>query len=85
LYLSDGGVEYIAGWYHLYTPWENVQELHAQGAAYLLLKQSALPEWRLILHRDPLAGKTVPLSGFNFSKNTELKQDLRRYAPHLFA
>jgi hypothetical protein len=84
LLLSDRGVEYVEGWYHIFTTWDNVQEFQTHLAPQLILKSPVGPAWKRLLSRDYMAGRKIALWAFDTSLTSELVGDLRRYAPHLF-
>jgi hypothetical protein len=92
------GIEYYAPYYSIRTTWDNIESIgRTLGGMYgywhfevegFLLHQSALQgnKWlnwpTRLVHLD----RFVPVSPFAKQwRDSELGQDVRRYAPHLFA
>lgn len=84
LVLSPERIEADMVEYRLVTTWDNIDRIWKVGLSdALLLRQPVLPEGR-----KPWGDKVghIPLTQFGqWWGNGELAQDLRRYAPHLFA
>lgn len=91
LVLAPDGLEYHTPNLTLRTAWDNVERLVDEPLApRLVLRRPVLPDLhtrtaRARVAERPAAGRVVPLRLFGYARGSQLAQDLRRYAPHLFA
>jgi len=86
LKVSARGIEYHSAQLVIQTNWENVESLIADPISPALgLSRPAATHMSLLLGRDLSTGRRIPLSAFDYSPHSALAQDLRRYAPHLYA
>ncbi|HEY3290056.1 MAG TPA: hypothetical protein VGK87_08020 [Anaerolineae bacterium] len=85
---SARGVEFHQFGFHAVTPWSNIVRIGLPPAASgtteaIYLQRPCLQEfeffaaWKLPLN-------LIPLYQFDYSPDSELGQELRRYKPHLF-
>ena len=85
LVLSSGGIAYYGARIVIKTTWANTKEITGGSAMpCLFLHQPAARHIGLSASRDLYADRRIPLYMFDYSKQSELARDLRRYAPHLF-
>jgi hypothetical protein len=93
LTVSSSGLEYHTVGLTIQTPWHNIERLLDEHLMpRLLLRQPAAVEmriWTTLLapgraRHDPPADLLIPLFFFQFSRHSELGQQLQRYAPRLF-
>jgi hypothetical protein len=93
LAVSPSGLEYHTAGLTIQTPWHNIDRLLDEHLSpRLLLKQPSAVEMRmwatmLALGRarhDPPADLLIPLFFFQFSRHSELGQQIQRHAPRLF-
>ncbi|MFN8500802.1 hypothetical protein [Kouleothrix sp.] len=91
LVLAASGLEYHTPNLSLRTSWENVERLVDEPLApRLVLSRPANVDLhtrsaRVRAGDGPAAGRAVPLRLFGYTRGSQLDQDLRRFAPHLFA
>ena len=67
------------------TPWDNLQEIRrASGLPSLLLARPAATYISPLHQRDVYTTRRIPLYIFQYSDQSALARDLRRFAPQLF-
>jgi hypothetical protein len=93
LAVSPSGLVYHTAGLTIQTPWHNIECLLDEHLLprLLLSKPSAMEMriWATLLapgraRYDPPADLLIPLFFFQFSRRSQLGQQLQRYAPHLF-
>jgi hypothetical protein len=93
LVVSPSGLVYHTAGLTIQTPWHNVESLLDEHLLpRLLLRQPSAVEmriWATMLapgraRHDPPADRLIPLFFFQFSRRSQLGQQLQRYAPRLF-
>jgi len=93
LAVSSSGLEYHTAGLTIQTPWHNIERLlDEHPSPRLLLRQPSAVElriWAMMLapgraRHDPPADRLIPLFFFQFSRHSELGQQIQRYAPRLF-
>ena len=86
LKISPSGIEYHSAQLVIQTTWDNVESLIVDPLAPAIgLARPAATHMSPLLGRPLSSGRRIPLSAFAFSAHSALAQDLRRYAPHLYA
>ena len=85
LMLSPKGIEYYGHGITIKTAWSNVQEItQGSGLPSLLLHRPAATYISPLHQRDLYTTRRIPLFIFQYSVQSALAQDLRRFAPQLF-
>jgi hypothetical protein len=90
LVLTPSGVEYHSALLTIRTPWSNVERIVEDALTpRLVLREPAQLERNeeSALQRrwaDQSAGRAIPLRMFGYSRQSQLGQDLQRFAPNLF-
>jgi hypothetical protein len=93
LAVSASGLEYHTAGLTIQTPWHNIDRLLDEHLSpRLLLRQPSAVEmrgWAAMLapgrvRHDPPADLLIPIFFFQFSRHSELGQQLQHYAPGLF-
>lgn len=90
--VSRDGIEYHGGLYIISTSWDNVVRIGQIPSAFgmtegLVLREPAMhaSNWLCWLVRMNRIDHVIPLASFMWWwRDTELGDDIRRYAPHLF-
>jgi hypothetical protein len=86
LIISPKGLEYYGHGITIKTPWSNVQEItHRSGLPSLLLHRPAATYLSPLHQRDLYTTRRIPLFLFQYSDQSALAHDLRRFAPQVFA
>jgi len=85
LLISPRGLEYYGHGIAIKTPWDNVQEItRGNGLPSLLLHRPAATYISPLHQRDLYTARRIPLYIFEYSDQSALARDLRRFAPQLF-
>lgn len=91
LTITPSGIEYRAVGYTVFTLWDNIERLGLEqtlGGEHeaLILREPITPQvkwWKI--SAKPNMVSVIPLAEFGQWRYKPLGQDLRHYAPHLFA
>jgi hypothetical protein len=85
LAISPNGLEYYGRGITIKTPWNNVQEItRGSGLPSLLLYRPAATYISPLHQRDLYTARRIPLYIFEYSEQSALARDLRRFAPQLY-
>ncbi len=85
LLISSRGLEYYGRGITIKTPWNNVREItQGTGLPSLLLHRPAATYIGPLHQRDLYTGRRIPLYLFQYSEQSNLARELRRFAPQLF-
>lgn len=82
--LSSEGIEYSAPNLALKMTWDNIEELRLDDEPVLILRHPVVVHQRHASPRDEVTERQISLAAFDLNPESELAQDLRAYAPHLF-
>ncbi len=85
LLISPNGLEYYGQGITIKTPWNNVQEItRGSGLPSLLLHHPAASYISPLHQRNLYTARRIPLYIFEYSDQSALARDLRRFAPQLY-
>lgn len=84
LLLTDEGIEYQSGGKTVIASWKEVVELIDRPSPTLVVSANGRSYVTYLMTKNPKDDPYIPLYLFQYSPNSELAKDLRKYAPHLF-